>query len=165
MLQPPMVAEIIALDATSYPGFFQGGSGEDGAFEPAPAGSNVRVGTCSPVVSIIDRVARRRARWPSWGVYCVEGDHDRCTMVCGCPHHLDATRKVTTLELAEPARLPFEGTRSVWKARVRCDDDGRRVCPNEGCDDLLVRVNHLHGRYSRECIECKGHRVMSASGL
>lgn len=116
------------------------------------------------VVSTIDRVGRRRARWPSWGIHCVAGEHERCSMVCGCPHHLDAMRKTTTLELVDSTRSPFEGTGSVWKARVAYDDSGRRICPNDGCGNLLVRVNHFHGRYPRECIDCKRHRVMRGSG-
>jgi hypothetical protein len=96
-------------------------------------------------------------------VYCVEGDHDRCAMnPSGCPHNLDAMRKTTTLQ--QLARSPFEGTGSVWKARVRYDVVGRRICPNDGCGNLLVRVNHCHGRYPRECIDCKRHQVRCGSG-
>jgi hypothetical protein len=96
----------------------------------------------------------------SYGFYCREGDHDRCSMnPCGCLCHLEAMRKRATLEFVEPTRSPFEGTGSNWKPVVRYDERGRRICPNDGCGNVLIRVNHDHGRYPRECIDCKKRAV------
>jgi transposase len=72
---------------------------------------------------------------------------------------------------AHPAhRLRTHRHRRVQQGRLRrglARRTSRHLCwriRTSGCGNLLVRVNHLHGRYPRECIECKRHRVMRGSG-